>query len=306
MSGITPPVDLAVALDPSMVQAIDAKKALEAAAAATNSPLLEEKIETVEKSEYADLIDRLTKGEFGNTDAAHNGNELDKSTPMGEPASFSVKTDPEKNVDGAEARVKRSAKVRTEVPAPPANLNKSDEQDEDELVKADDEISEDDIYTELVDGEGAEGFVPVAEASEAIQFLTDTFAKSVSHLSAQVAALSKELHGRNEEVVKSMALIREAQAALLKSAAPEPIKKSFGTVPASGVIVVAKSEEKDDKTKETPKIGTLMKSITAAMTRGDLETAVGDRLLRTLDSRGPAATWDSMTPATREKITAQN
>lgn len=301
MASVMPPVNLADALTPEAEMLIAAKKAEEAAV--VEAPAAE----TVEKSDYADLIDRLTKGDFGNAEAANNGNPDAKATPMGGAASFTagVKTaaDEERNVDGAEARVAASVKRSrgAQPPAPPTNLNKADEE-EDDLIKADDEIGEDDIYSELVDGEGAEGFVPVAEASEAIQFLTDTMAKSVSHLSAQVAALSKELHGRNDEIEKSMSLIREAQAALLKSnAVGEPIKKSLATVPASGVVVIAKAEEKDDK-KEAPKSGALMKSITAAMTSGDVDTNVGSRLLRTLDTKGPAAAWDSMTTALREKI----
>lgn len=297
MAGNAPvdPAVLAAALDPAAPAPV-----------AVEEPKAEEK---VEKSEYADLIERLTKGDFGNTDEAHNGNELDKSTPMGEGASFKVQEDLEHNVDGAEARVKRSSRVRTEVPAPPTNLNKSDDEaDEDEeIMKSDDEINEEDIYGALVDGEGAEGYVPVAEASEAIQYLTDTFAKAFTHLSAQVSALSAELHDRVDGIEKSQSLIREAQAALLKSAAPvkaEPITKSLATpAPASGIVVVAPKAEETKK--DAPTGGVLFKSITKAMQTNQIAPELGDRLLRLLDSQGPAKVWENLSSENREKIAAQ-
>lgn len=290
-----------------------------ALAAVVLDPAAETKVEetkveeTVEKSEYADLIERLTKGDFGggSWDSAHNGQELDKSSPAGDPASFSagVKTaaDEERNVDGAEGRVAASVKRSRGAPvgAPPANLNKGTT-DEDEIVKSDDEINEEDIYGELVDGEGAEGYVPVAEASEAIQYLTDTFAKAFSHVSAQLAALATETHARYEAIEKSNAVQREAMAALLKSGfkAEEPITKSLATpAPANGIVVVAPKQ--DVVKKDAPATGALFKSIQKAMNNKDITTELGSRLLLSLDSQGATKVWDSLTSETREKIAAQ-
>jgi hypothetical protein len=297
MTATTANVDpsvLAAALDPAAPAKVEETK-------------VEEK---VEKSEYADLIERLTKGDFGGGtwDSAHNGNELDKSSPAGDPASLSagVKTaaDAEQNVDGAEGRVAASVKRSrgAQPPAPPTNLNKSDE------VASDDEIDEEDIYGELVDGEGAEGYVPVAEASEAIQYLTDTFAKAFSHVSAQLAALATETHARYDGIEKSNAVQREAMAALLKSNAPrteEPITKSLATpAPASGVVIVA--PKTDETRKDAPASGALFKSIQKAMNKGDITPELGGRLLITLDSQGAAKVWENLTSETREKIAAQS
>src|SRR5256885_13765 len=59
---------------------------VEAVKAETEAPVLEK------AGDFSDLIDRLTKGDFGggSWDAAHNGNELDKSSPAGDKASFSA------------------------------------------------------------------------------------------------------------------------------------------------------------------------------------------------------------------------
>lgn len=269
----------------------------------------------IEKAgDFTDLIDRLTKGDFGggSWDAAHNGNELDKSSPAGDKASFTAGVttaeDAQRNVDGAEARVANSVKrSRATVPtAAPTTLNKGEE--DGEMVKSDDEINEEDIYGDLVDGDGAEGYVPVAEASEAIQYMTDTFAKAMTHISAQLAAFSTELHGRVDSIEKSQAVLREASAALLKSnaaRAEEPIKKSMLTsapapVPASGIVVV--NGKADEEKKTAPATGVLFKSIAKLMSKNEISPEVGTRLLGALDSRGAAQVWESLTSEQREKI----
>lgn len=273
------------------------------------------------EADYTTLIDKLTKGEFGNTDAAHNGNEQDKSTPMGEPASFAGNAPDvaatEVNVDGADKRVRASVERSrgSATPPPPTNLNKAkdedkdddddderDERDERSVRKSQDEISDEDIYNELLEGDGSEEFVPVAEASAAIQYLTDTMSKAISHLSTQVAAMSFELHGRVEGIEKSQAVLREATAALLKSqAGAAPMAKSMlAPAPASGVTVIL--PKADDKPKaEAPTA--FAKSVTVAANEGRIDPEEAGKILLSLGSKDPATVWNNLSEKTRAKIT---
>lgn len=225
------------------------QEAAKIAAETTDTPT--ESSEDIIKS-LVGVVDRLTKsGKFGNTDAAHNGNDADKSSPTGggAPAEGYKSADAEEKLDGADGRISRSvSRSRASNAETPTTLNKGgeddgedkdDEDDDDDkyregykksLRKSDGDgdeepasrtLTEEKVYERIAKGEGAgaDEYRQVVDASDAIQYLTDELVKAQVFISKQVDEARRELR---KSIRAIRALTEEnlaTQAALAKSLA---------------------------------------------------------------------------------------
>lgn len=292
------------------------------AATAAVEPVVEQSDLAKALGSAIDRLEALAKGDFGDTSKAHNGNALDKSAPTGSGSTSGGYPTADSEENKADAgRVKASGKVHAKTAAPSKVLTKgdTDEDDDDDdddeskkglaleelQKKSQSEVTEDKILKNLTTGDGSDEYMQVVEASDAIAHQADVFAKAISDVSAQVAALSKSVHLRIDTLQKSQTTLAEGAAVLLKSQAQltkdtEVLKKA-PAIPASGIVVIA-PKSGDDKSTTSPTLTELAKSVAKAIQAGTVHEEVGGRILAKLSSQSPDEVWKTIPQQVREAI----
>lgn len=295
-------------------------------------------------SDAIDRLERLEKGDFGDTAKAHNGNKADKSAPegSGKVSGGYATPDSEEMEDGGKAkRSSNKAKpakdawgaANTEAKAA-GDLGKG-AMDEEEMPEEDDEdeddedkvrldeaekiaetkksqagVTEESIYKALTTGEGSDEYMQVVEASEAIAHQSAVFAKGFAAVSAQIEEGMKKINARIDKIEKSYAVLANGTATLLKSTAKQvedlEVLKKTPVQPASGIVHTIVATEKSASSSTPWERGPLFKSIQTAMSKGDLDTDVGGRLLAKLDMTTPDKIWETLPESIRAKITGSN
>jgi hypothetical protein len=269
--------------------------------------------ETIVKS-LVGTIERLTKAGFGSWEAAHNGQPLDESAPMGKAsgAEMQPSTEAQENPAGAAAKISNStnrSRNRGDTAPVPTTLNKGKADEDIEVVKSRDTLTQDKFYRALEE-DGSEDFIPVAEASDAITFLAETMAKAFEHLSAQIAATSVENEARYDEIQKSMSLQGDAILTLVKSAkATADIAKSHSATkpaptaqPATGVVIVNTGGDTKSETTNPASRSALVKSISAAINDGRLDSEKGASFMQRIDTQGAQKVWETMPEDIRKVV----
>lgn len=288
--------------------ATDAKEieaaAAEVAAATAAAPA--ESGEDLIKS-LVGIVDRLSKGgKFGDTDKAHNGNDYDKSNPMGggdTPDTYDS-AEEEEDPDNADERVKRSvsrSKGKSNTGEMPTTLNKSssddDEDGEQPIAKSEkaDEgaLTEDKVYERIAKGEGpkADDYREVIDASDAIAYLTDEMVKALVHVSKQVASSRAESKREIDAIRKSLKATTDANVLLLKSMAhilreQETLAKSESAAKApksDGRVVVVTTAATPAAGAVLPKAA-LIKSLSKALSAGTVDPAQVANVTANLDA----------------------
>jgi hypothetical protein len=297
-----------------------------------------------------DIIDRLVKSDgFGNAADAHNGNKLNHSAPMGSgdvPSGY-ASTAAEEGVQDA-ARIKASSKVKTAIAGTPTTLTKGegdedDDKDKDDKDKDDkdkpffakkddkdkdddkdddggnpfakksaDALTEEKVQKALVSGDAGEEVAELVESSDAIAYIADTMAKAFAFVSAQIASLSEEVHGRLDEQDGLLGLTIDANAtiakSLLASVREGKLAKSYASQeqPVSGLVVVNTGDAAAAKTAVSadPKTnkGALTKSLAKAINTGTLTDSQGALIMARLDTQDIASVWGTLSEEVRNAI----
>lgn len=266
-----------------------------------------------------EYVERLEKGgDFGNTAAAHNGNDADKSSPDGDgkPSGGYATTDEEENVDG-EGRVKRSTTRSrdTSQTAAPATTLKSEQGKTLKKGEEADVLTEDRVYENIAKGEGAaaDDYRTVVDASDAIQYLTDELVKAIAHVSKQGDAAAKATNARIDRLEKSLAAANAGNAILVKSMAhliseTDSLAKSEVKAPQSnGKVVVVQAAPSATPSAAGRDKGSLMKSIARAITSKKVDEMNGANVMANLDVQAdPAAYFDSLPKSFRDSVLEAN
>lgn len=286
--------------------ATDTKELEQAAAdvaAATAAPAAETGEDLIKS--LVGIVDRLSKGgKFGDTEKAHNGNEYDKSNPLGggdTPDTYDD-ADEEENPDDAKSRVKRSvsrSKGVSNTGEMPTTLNKSggdEDEGEEPIAKSDKEtlaLTEDKVYERIAKGEGpkADDYREVIDASDAIAYLTDEMVKSQVHVSKQVAESKAEMRREIAAIRKSLRIATDANVLLLKSMAhilreQETLAKSESAAkaPKTDGRVVVVTGAAPAAAGAIPEKGALIKSLSKALASGAVDPTTAANVTANLDA----------------------